>query len=146
MSARKLRVALIAGGRSSEHDISLASARSVLQALDPGRYDVVSVAIGRDGRWELESAAATQELGAGPAETLPVPTAAFSSPVTSTLRQTRVQTAVTASITQNSFVASDWRNVSRTIHHTVWIAVGSDVMPRPPVIYPLPWGREWRTK
>jgi len=52
---RRLRVALLAGGRSSEHDISLASARSVLAALDPARYDVVSVTIGRDGRWALES-------------------------------------------------------------------------------------------
>ena len=53
MSGR-LRVALLAGGRSSEHEISLASARSVLAALDPERYDVVNVQIGRDGRWELE--------------------------------------------------------------------------------------------
>jgi D-alanine-D-alanine ligase len=36
---RRLRVALLAGGRSSEHDISLASARSVLEALDPDRYE-----------------------------------------------------------------------------------------------------------
>ena len=53
--ARRLRVALLAGGRSSEHDISLASARSVLEALDPARYDVVGVAIGRDGRWALQT-------------------------------------------------------------------------------------------
>ncbi|HZG36639.1 MAG TPA: D-alanine--D-alanine ligase family protein [Gaiellaceae bacterium] len=51
---RRIRVALIAGGRSSEHEISLASARSVLAGLDPERYEVTSVAIGRDGRWELE--------------------------------------------------------------------------------------------
>ena len=78
---RRLRVALLAGGRSSEHDISLASARSVLAALDPERYDVVSVAIGRDGRWALESGAAAlagpgaapAEGEPGPAETLPVP-------------------------------------------------------------------------
>jgi len=64
-----LRVAVLAGGRSSEHDISLASARSVLESLDPERYDVVTVAIGRDGRWELGS-------GDGSiAETLPVPAA-----------------------------------------------------------------------
>jgi D-alanine-D-alanine ligase len=65
----RLRVAVLAGGRSSEHDISLASARSVLESLDPDQYDVVTVAIGRDGRWEL---------GAGDgsvAETLPVPAA-----------------------------------------------------------------------
>jgi D-alanine-D-alanine ligase len=65
----RLRVAVLAGGRSSEHDISLASARSVLESLDPERYDVVTVAIGRDGRWELGS-------GDGSiAETLPVPAA-----------------------------------------------------------------------
>jgi D-alanine-D-alanine ligase len=66
---RRVRVAVLLGGRSSEHDISLASARSVLEALDPERYDTVTVEIGRDGRWEL---------GAGEssvAETLPVPTA-----------------------------------------------------------------------
>jgi D-alanine-D-alanine ligase len=71
----RIRVALLAGGRSSEHDISLASARSVLAALDPERYDVVSVAIGRDGRWQLETGARPLP-GAGPtgpAETLPVP-------------------------------------------------------------------------
>ncbi|MGZ8717251.1 MAG: D-alanine--D-alanine ligase family protein, partial [Gaiellaceae bacterium] len=83
-SSRRLRVALLAGGRSSEHDISLTSARSVLAALDPARYDVVSVTIGRDGRWALESGAAAQRVLPGrgaaprdpealPAETLPVP-------------------------------------------------------------------------
>ncbi len=77
--SRRLRVALIAGGRSSEHDISLASARSVLEALDPERYDVVGVAIGRDGRWSLDGGA-PRELPATDAEarladTLPVPAA-----------------------------------------------------------------------
>jgi D-alanine-D-alanine ligase len=66
----RLRVAVLAGVRSSEHDISLASARSVLDSLDPDRYDVVTVAIGRDGRWELGSGD-----GASVAETLPVPAA-----------------------------------------------------------------------
>jgi D-alanine-D-alanine ligase len=60
---------VLAGGRSSEHDISLASARSVLESLDPDRYDVVTVAIGRDGRWELGTG------GGSVAETLPVPAA-----------------------------------------------------------------------
>ncbi|HZR94843.1 MAG TPA: hypothetical protein VFA56_04065, partial [Gaiellaceae bacterium] len=72
--SRRLRVAILAGGRSSEHEISLASGRSVLAALDPSRYDVVNVAIGRDGRWELEAPPATEiAREAGPAETLPVP-------------------------------------------------------------------------
>ncbi len=65
----RTRVAVLAGGRSSEHDISLASARSVLQALDPDSYEVVTVAIGRDGRWELGSGDGSV------AETLPVPAA-----------------------------------------------------------------------
>ena len=43
------------GGRSSEHEISLASARSVIEALDPARYEAVTVEIGRDGRWALGS-------------------------------------------------------------------------------------------
>jgi D-alanine-D-alanine ligase len=69
--SRRVRVAVLLGGRSSEHDISLASARSVMEALDPERYDTVSVAIGRDGRWEL----GTGEDGVrSTAETLPVPT------------------------------------------------------------------------
>ncbi len=58
---RKLRVAVIAGGRSSEHEISLASARSVLAALDPERYEVTTVAIERSGRWTVRP----WELGAG---------------------------------------------------------------------------------
>jgi D-alanine-D-alanine ligase len=58
------------GGRSSEHEISLASARSVLEALDPERYETVTVEIGRDGRWELGTGS-----DGSVAETLPVPTA-----------------------------------------------------------------------
>ncbi len=46
-------MAVLAGGRSSEHEISLASARSVLAALDPSRYEVIEIAIAREGRWEL---------------------------------------------------------------------------------------------
>jgi D-alanine-D-alanine ligase len=67
---RRVRVAVLRGGRSSEHEISLASARSVLEALDPGRYDAVTVEIGRDGRWELNSGNTDGTV----AETLPVPT------------------------------------------------------------------------
>jgi D-alanine-D-alanine ligase len=49
----RLRVAVLAGGRSSEHDISVASARSVLEALAPERYETTAIGIGRDGRWEI---------------------------------------------------------------------------------------------
>jgi D-alanine-D-alanine ligase len=47
----RLRIAVIYGGRSSEHSISTLSAASVLAALDPLRYDVVTIGITRDGRW-----------------------------------------------------------------------------------------------
>lgn len=53
MTMSKLRVAVLAGGRSSEHDISRLSAISVLEALDPGRYDPAAVLIERDGSWRL---------------------------------------------------------------------------------------------
>jgi D-alanine-D-alanine ligase len=69
----RVRVAVIAGGRSSEHEISVASARSVIDALDPDRYDVQTIEIGRDGRWELNSGVA-RALDRPVAETLPVPT------------------------------------------------------------------------
>jgi len=70
----RLRVAVLAGGRSSEHDVSLASARSVLAALDPERYETTTIAIGRDGRWALEAASDTVSLSSagGVSETLPV--------------------------------------------------------------------------
>ena len=51
----RTRVAVVFGGRSSEHSISCISAGSVIAALDPARYDVVPVGIATDGRWVLES-------------------------------------------------------------------------------------------
>ncbi|MEX1177695.1 MAG: D-alanine--D-alanine ligase family protein [Nitriliruptor sp.] len=47
------RVLLLFGGRSSEHDVSCLSARSVLAAIDRDRYEVLAVGITRDGRWTL---------------------------------------------------------------------------------------------
>jgi D-alanine-D-alanine ligase len=49
----RVRVAILAGGRSSEHAISKESARSVLDALDPDRYEATSIEIDRGGRWQL---------------------------------------------------------------------------------------------
>jgi D-alanine-D-alanine ligase len=60
--SERLRVVVLAGGRSSEREISFASARSVAAALDPARYEVLPVAIGQDGAWQLLSGIA--ELGA----------------------------------------------------------------------------------
>jgi D-alanine-D-alanine ligase len=54
-AGRKPRVAVVFGGRSSEHAISCVTAGSVLQAIDRERYDVVPIGIATDGRWVLES-------------------------------------------------------------------------------------------
>ncbi len=53
--AHRPRVAVVFGGRSSEHAISCVTAGSVLAALDPDHYDVVPIGIAKDGRWVLES-------------------------------------------------------------------------------------------
>ena len=47
----KIRVAVLFGGVSSEHDVSLMSATSVLENIDREKYDVIMVGITRDGRW-----------------------------------------------------------------------------------------------
>ncbi len=64
----KLRVALVFGGRSGEHEVSIVSARSVAAALDRARYEVVPMAIDRGGRWADPEAAARvlSEAGASP--------------------------------------------------------------------------------
>ena len=54
-ATRKPRVAIVFGGRSSEHAISCVTAGSVLEALDRSAYDVVPIGIATDGRWVLES-------------------------------------------------------------------------------------------
>jgi D-alanine-D-alanine ligase len=54
-SQRKVRVAVVFGGRSAEHAVSCASAGLVLGAIDRDKYDVVPIGIARDGRWVLTS-------------------------------------------------------------------------------------------
>src|SRR3954464_13888716 len=49
----RIRVAVVFGGRSTEHAISCVSAGSVLAALDRDRYDVVPIGITTDGRWVI---------------------------------------------------------------------------------------------
>jgi D-alanine-D-alanine ligase len=54
---KKLRIAILFGGRSGEHEVSLNSAASVIAALDPARYDVVPIGITKNGRWLAGSSA-----------------------------------------------------------------------------------------
>jgi D-alanine-D-alanine ligase len=60
-----VRVAVLAGGRSSEHEISLASASSVREGLVEAGHEVVFVEIARDGRWSHDGGPVTLEPGAG---------------------------------------------------------------------------------
>jgi len=53
VTERPIRVLVVFGGRSAEHEVSVISARSVLGALDPGKYDAVCVGIDKEGRWHL---------------------------------------------------------------------------------------------
>ncbi|MBP7998262.1 MAG: D-alanine--D-alanine ligase [Chloroflexi bacterium] len=50
-SKHKIRVGIIFGGRSGEHEVSLNSARSVMKALDPEKYEVVQIGITHEGQW-----------------------------------------------------------------------------------------------
>lgn len=58
--SEKIRVAVVFGGRSSEHTISCLSAGSVLGNLDPARFEAVPVGITREGRWVLGTGDSTQ--------------------------------------------------------------------------------------
>ena len=49
----RIKLALLFGGRSAEHEISVISARSVSAALDPDKYELIPVYISRQGRWYL---------------------------------------------------------------------------------------------
>ena len=51
MTEKKLHVAVIFGGRSGEHEVSLMSARSVLSVLNPARYEVTQIGITHEGTW-----------------------------------------------------------------------------------------------
>ncbi len=64
---RKLRVGIVFGGRSGEHEVSLMSARSVVAALDPEKYEVLGIGVTREGKWLLSGdplAKLLQEAGA----------------------------------------------------------------------------------
>jgi D-alanine-D-alanine ligase len=70
MSSPRLRIGIFAGGRSAEHEVSIASAEAVLRAIDRGRYDPYLVYIERDGRWRLPSGPAPELGNASLAEAL----------------------------------------------------------------------------
>src|SRR5579863_4908249 len=60
---KRLRVGVLFGGRSGEHEVSLASAASVIRGLDPDKYEAVPIGISKEGHW-LTPAASDAKLNA----------------------------------------------------------------------------------
>src|SRR5687767_1353793 len=84
MTQRKIRVGVVFGGRSGEHDVSLMSARSVLDAIDKDRYEVVPIGITKAGRWLPPARAQHLLTGSAPSE----PTTTGTSMMVSSLGET----------------------------------------------------------
>jgi D-alanine-D-alanine ligase len=68
-TGKKLRIGILFGGRSGEHEVSLLSAASILKAIDPGKYEVVPIGITKQGRWITSTEA--QHLLAGTSKPTP---------------------------------------------------------------------------
>jgi D-alanine-D-alanine ligase len=79
--AQKTRVAVLFGGRSGEHEISLRSAASVIRNLDRSRFEVVPVAIDKEGRWHLVAASVAERQAQGSALSIPAPGSSDARPV-----------------------------------------------------------------
>ena len=71
------RVAVLAGGRSSEHEVSLASAASVSEGLRSAGYEVSTIDVGRDGVWRRDGETLAAKWEAGPRTYLGLMTAGF---------------------------------------------------------------------
>jgi D-alanine-D-alanine ligase len=68
MTDTRLRVAVLGGGRSSEHEVSLASAASVRRGLQAAGHEPIAIEIGRDGVWRQDGKSVSLEPGLGIAE------------------------------------------------------------------------------
>lgn len=77
---RKLRVGILFGGRSGEHEVSLRSAASVLAAIDRKKYDVVSIGITKAGQWLLGDEAQHMLAGGTTVTALHIPKNRFAHP------------------------------------------------------------------
>src|SRR5436190_8075295 len=66
MAKRKLRLGVIFGGRSGEHEVSLMSATGILNAVDKEKYEVVPIGITKSGKWLPPAKAQALLTGAAP--------------------------------------------------------------------------------
>ncbi|HVP17984.1 MAG TPA: D-alanine--D-alanine ligase A, partial [Spirochaetia bacterium] len=62
LAVAAMKVCVLYGGRSGEHEVSLRSAASVVRNLDRGRYEIIAIGIDRKGQWHLQSRIAMQEV------------------------------------------------------------------------------------
>ncbi len=98
---RKIRVAVIFGGRSGEHEVSLMSARSVMAALDKEKYDILPIGITKEGQWVTGDVLAALEEGHGlthPVALLPDPASPNLMAVDAAADVTRPSLSVTAEL------------------------------------------------
>jgi D-alanine-D-alanine ligase len=75
--AKKLRVGILFGGRSGEHEVSLLSAASILKAIDRKKFEVVPIGIAKTGHWLTGGGAQALLAGESSAASQPVPTKAI---------------------------------------------------------------------
>lgn len=106
-SNKRLRVGVIFGGRSGEHEVSLASAASVIRALDPEKYEAVPIGITKEGRW-LVGASAQKMLGevlkcGEPVYLPPDPTSAALVPVASAAQRPNISVDVIFPVLHGTF-------------------------------------------
>jgi D-alanine-D-alanine ligase len=106
-SPRKVRVGVIFGGRSGEHEVSLASAASVIRALDPEKYEAVPIGITKEGRWLVGTGAQKmlpEVLKSGERVSLPAdPTAAALVPLTRNSHEHNVSVDVVFPVMHGTF-------------------------------------------
>jgi D-alanine-D-alanine ligase len=92
---KKLRIGILFGGRSGEHEVSLLSAASILKAIDRKRYDVVPIGIDKQGNW-LSGAQAERLLSSNPLASLDLSAAA--EPTTKPVSETDAEFAAAAAV------------------------------------------------
>jgi len=104
---KRIRVGVLFGGRSGEHEVSLASAASVIRALDPEKYEAVPIGISKDGRWLVGTSAQKmlpEVLKSGERVVLPPdPGAAALVPLSNITGQPRVSVDVVFPVLHGTF-------------------------------------------
>jgi len=104
---KRLRVGVLFGGRSGEHEVSLASASSVIRALDPGKYEVLPIGITKEGRWRIGGGAQhmlPDVLKSGQRVVLPAdPNAAALVPLDESARQAPLRVDVVFPVLHGTF-------------------------------------------